>query len=60
MEQCPQCGSEAQPDPEHPAAWWCLACWHVWTPPREEHCPGRRPVLSPALRMLADSRDLRR
>lgn len=60
MEQCPQCGGEAQPDPESSRVRWCLSCWHTWALPREHACLGRRPALSPGLRKLDEYRDLRR
>ncbi|MEU1596228.1 hypothetical protein ABZ468_26050 [Streptomyces sp. NPDC005708] len=59
MGQCPQCGSEAASDPERPGALWCLSCWHVWTLPRDTHCPGRLPRLNASLRKLAEYRDRR-
>ncbi|MFJ6560011.1 hypothetical protein ACIQMV_09035 [Streptomyces sp. NPDC091412] len=59
MGQCPQCGDDAQPDPEHPRVLWCLICWHAWTLPRQPHCPGYRPTWNAALRTLDEYRDLR-
>lgn len=58
--RCPQCGGDGQADPEHSRVLWCLSCWHCWVLPREEQCTGRRPVLSPALRLLADRHGLYR
>lgn len=60
MRQCPQCGSDAAPDPEHSGVLWCLSCWRSWTLPREPYCPGARPVLNSGLRTLAEYRHLSR
>ncbi|MFE9170868.1 hypothetical protein ACFYNZ_15295 [Streptomyces kebangsaanensis] len=60
MGQCPQCGSSAQPDPEHAGVLRCLTCWHGWTLPRVPHCPGYRPTWNSALRALDAYRNLRR
>jgi hypothetical protein len=60
MGQCPQCGAGAMPDPEHSRVLRCPVCWYVWALPREPVCPGVRPRLSPALRILAEHRDLNR
>ncbi|MFG2678305.1 hypothetical protein [Streptomyces sp. NPDC048392] len=60
MGQCPQCSGQGTPDPERSGVLWCLACWHAWTQSREPHCPGRLPVLSPALRTLTEHRGLAR
>ncbi len=59
MGQCPQCGSSAEPDPEHSEVLWCLSCWHVWALPRIRACPGYRPTLNSALRKLDECRGLR-
>ncbi|WP_435270627.1 hypothetical protein [Streptomyces sp. 1222.5] len=58
MEQCPQCSGDGQADPEQSGVLWCLSCWCCWTLPRA--CPGRRPMLSAGLRVLADYRQLSR
>ncbi|MFD5472933.1 hypothetical protein [Streptomyces sp. NPDC127105] len=60
MGQCPQCGGNAHPDPEHSGVMRCLTCWNVWTLPREQPCPGYRPTLNAALRKLGEYRNLRR
>lgn len=60
MGQCPQCGGGVEADPENPGVLRCLSCWRSWFTPKERPCPGRRPVLSAALRRLQDARDLRR
>lgn len=60
MGQCPQCGSSAEPDPEHSGMGWCLTCWHSWALPRDTRCGGSMPHLSPALRVLDEHRHLNR
>ncbi|MGV9322468.1 hypothetical protein [Streptomyces sp. NPDC003660] len=60
MTECPRCGSEAVPDPEHARVIRCLSCWHAWTLPVEVSCLGHRPVLMSALRKLDEYRHLRR
>ncbi len=60
MRQCPQCGGNAEADPEHSEVMRCLSCWHAWSLPRESSCPGHRPMLITALRKLDEYRDLRR
>lgn len=60
MVQCPHCGSEGVPDPEHERVVHCLSCWHAWTLPKNTSCPGFLPRLMPALRILEEYRDLNR
>jgi hypothetical protein len=61
MIQCPRCGGGAEPDPEHSGVVRCLSCWDAWTLPAERRCPGvGRGTFAPALRMLAECRDLNR
>ncbi|TGA84202.1 hypothetical protein E2651_42685 [Streptomyces sp. MZ04] len=60
MQECPRCGGEAAPDPEHQRSLWCLACWHSWPMPEDTRCPGLLPRLAPGLRLLGESRHLRR
>ncbi|GAA3370960.1 hypothetical protein GCM10020367_19690 [Streptomyces sannanensis] len=56
MKECPRCGGDAVPDPEHERVLCCLSCWHTWALPRS--CPGFLPRLMPALRVLGESRKL--
>ena len=61
MQQCPRCGGSAVGDPEHSGVMRCMSCWEVWMLPAEWRCPGAgRGTFAPALRMLEESRDLRR
>ncbi len=59
MQECPQCGGSVERDPEHPGVARCMSCWDVWALPAEPPCPGFRPRLNSALRMLNESRHLR-
>ena len=58
MDQCPQCGGGVEVDPEHSGVLRCMSCWRSWFAPKG--CSGHRPILSAALRVLEDARDLRR
>lgn len=60
MQECPHCGRNTQPDPEHSRAWWCLSCWRAWTLPALAGCSGTIRPLTPGLRLLAESRELNR
>ncbi|BCM65779.1 hypothetical protein EASAB2608_01113 [Streptomyces sp. EAS-AB2608] len=60
MQQCPWCGGSAEPDPEHAGVIRCMSCWEVVALPADRPCPGHRPVLMAALRILEQFRDLRR
>lgn len=60
MEQCPRCGGSVENDPEHSGVMRCMVCWEVLALPPERLCPGYRPTLNSALRVLEEFRDLRR
>ncbi len=60
MHECPRCGIEAVPDPEHERVICCLSCWHSWAVPKDTRCTGSLPRLMPALRVLDEDRHLNR
>lgn len=60
MQECPRCGGEAVPDPEHERVICCLSCWHSWALAQDTRCPSSLPRLAPGLRMLDEHRHLNR
>lgn len=60
MDRCPLCEGATVGDPESGTV-WCLSCRYVWGPVRPApRCPGARPRVMPALRVLRDGHRLNR